>query len=143
MKSIIALLIFAFIFSGCQEEIPCTSFVIGEPVEIPLEETVAHCTEPISVTFLNLVSDSRCPIGATCIWAGMVEVRISVSINGQEEVFNLSSAPTFGDKVPDSHSVNGYSVSLVDVKPYPDVSKDVKEKDRKVDLLIQKAEGSD
>ncbi|WP_077346096.1 hypothetical protein [Algoriphagus sp. A40] len=112
--------------------------MIGEPVEIPFGRTVTHCTEPISVTFLDLISDSRCPIGATCIWAGMVEVRISVNLNGQEEVFNLSSAPNFGNKVPNIQTIEGYSVELVDLKPFPDTSKKVDEKDRQVVLLIKK-----
>lgn len=109
-------------------------------MEIPLRESVAHCNEPISVTFLNLISDSRCPIGATCIWAGLVEVRLSVNVNGQEQVFNLSSQPNFGDKVPESQIVNGYSVKLVDLKPYPDVTRNAKGNSTHVILRIQKVE---
>lgn len=109
-------------------------------MEIPLRETVTHCNEPISVTFLDLISDSRCPIGATCIWAGLIEVLLSVNVNGQEQVFNLSSQPNFGDKVPESKIVNGYSVKLVDLKPYPDVTRNVKRSSTQVILMIQKAE---
>lgn len=140
MISLLRPLIFLLIFSSCQEEIPCTSFVLGEQVEIPLRETVTHCNEPISVTFLDLISDSRCPIGATCIWAGLIEVLLSVNVNGQEQVFNLSSQPNFGDKVPESKIVNGYSVKLVDLKPYPDVTRNVKRSSTQVILMIQKAE---
>ena len=42
---------------------------VGEAVEV----------EGHQLTFERLVSDSRCPVGVTCVWQGTVEVEILVS----------------------------------------------------------------
>lgn len=132
------LLAFFILLFSCQTEQPCESFPFGTSLELSFGETLAHCTYPISITFLDLVSDSRCPAGVQCIWEGLVEVRISVTINGNESTFNLSSAPDFGGKIPKSKVVEGYVFQLENVLPYPKAGKSLEKKEKSLVLSIQK-----
>jgi hypothetical protein len=63
----------------------------------------------VSVSPQEVVSDSRCPAEATCIWAGTVEVRtvLSTTVSHGELILTLGEPETFGD----------YSVTLVEVTP--------------------------
>lgn len=63
----------------------------------------------ITISPQEVISDSRCPSGVQCIWAGTVEVRTILSTQNAhgELVFKLSEAQIFGD----------YEITLVDVSP--------------------------
>lgn len=68
----------------------------------------------ISVKFVEIVEDSRCPEGATCIWAGRAIVRIEVTENGSEprivdlEVGNIESTARFGKFVVKAEKLEPY-----------------------------------
>lgn len=57
----------------------------------------------------EVISDSRCPLGVECIWAGTVEVRtvLSTDVAHSEHVLTLGKPIVFGD----------YTVTLVEVMP--------------------------
>ncbi len=63
----------------------------------------------VTINPREVVSDSRCPQGAQCIWAGTVEVRAAVSteVAHGEHVFTLGEGRIFGD----------FLVTLVQVTP--------------------------
>lgn len=63
----------------------------------------------VSVSPQEVVSDSRCPVDVTCIWAGTVEVRtvLSTSVSHGEHVLTLGEPQSFGE----------YIVTLIDVSP--------------------------
>ena len=140
MKLPFTLLVFLLGFFGCHAEEPCTNFSLGEPVEIYLGETISHCEENISITFVELISDSRCPANANCIWQGMIEVKIAVAIEGKESTFQLSSEPNYGSKLPRTQELEGYQITLENAIPYPVIGQKVNDKDRIVVVSIQKVE---
>lgn len=46
----------------------------------------------ITVKFIGVVEDSRCPIGVDCIWAGNAKIKIRVGGHGQKSaIFELNS----------------------------------------------------
>ena len=49
----------------------------GEPFELAQGESVQVAGH--SLRFVDVVEDSRCPTGVTCIWGGRAKVRLSVS----------------------------------------------------------------
>jgi hypothetical protein len=131
------LVLFPFLL-GCEEEKPCLGFLFGEPLEIGFGETIVHCSEDVSISFVDLLSDSRCPMNVVCIWEGMVEIKVSMTIRGNQSVFSLSSSPGFGEKIPNSRLIDGYFVKLENVLPYPVAGSNVKDKDRVVVLSVKK-----
>ena len=69
----------------------------------------------LRVDFLGVPADSRCPAMMECVWAGDAAVAIGVS---------LGMGPTFPDTLhtnldPRSVPFGGYTIALVELKPYP------------------------
>lgn len=68
-----------------------------------------------SIRFIEVVEDSRCPEGATCIWAGRAIVKAELTENGADpktfelEVGNLESVFN-GEK---------FSIKALKLDPYP------------------------
>jgi hypothetical protein len=79
---------------------------------------------------VKIISDSRCPEGVQCIWAGTVEVRTVVStITGHgEHVFTLGEAKEVGD----------FMVTLVEVTPHPVPDQNIQEHSYRFTYLIEK-----
>lgn len=68
----------------------------------------------ITIKFLSVLEDSRCPVGANCIWAGnaKVEVLISDHRGSKKAVMNTGTGP-HGDQYA------GWAINLVSLTPQP------------------------
>lgn len=74
-----------------------------------------------SICFTKLVSESRCPTGAVCVWAGYAQCEFSINLNGEQKNFRLA---TIKNMLLNTDTViNGYKVSLINVLPYPELNK--------------------
>jgi hypothetical protein len=100
--------------SACGSSNPATP----RPVELDTEVTLARgdsaavADKDLTVQFLEVTEDSRCPLDATCVWAGEVKVRLALS-RGTEE-------PTRPEvREGDAAALGPYRVVLVKVMPYP------------------------
>lgn len=51
-------------------------------IKIPLGETVV--IKGVSLKFLKVIEDSRCPKDVTCVWAGQAKVLVEVNSTGKE-----------------------------------------------------------
>lgn len=70
-------------------------------------------TGKITVKFLEILEDSRCPPNVTCIWAGNAKIKISVKKGKKAaKTFELNSTL-------DSKTIlfEGYDITFVDLKP--------------------------
>lgn len=87
---------------------------LGRDVALHIGDMAAVEGEGVTVEFVSVVEDSRCPVGVQCVRAGRVVVAVRVSRAGQagEEV-NLASDP----KDATAKTVNGYTVALISVQP--------------------------
>jgi hypothetical protein len=83
-----------------------------------------HCADTnvngrtIRLCFDSLVSDSRCPLNANCVWMGEATVKLSLQAEGEKRSFNLSTfnhPPAFRSDT----TVSGYRIKLRSVTPYP------------------------
>ena len=87
---------------------------LGRDVALHIGDTAAVEGEGVTVEFVSVVEDSRCPVGVQCVRAGRVVVAVRVSRAGQAgEEINLASDP----KDASAKTVNGYTVALVNVQP--------------------------
>ena len=55
---------------------------LGQQVELKPGQTVSIEEEHVKVKFIEVVNDSRCPEGATCIWAGKVSCIVEITYMG-------------------------------------------------------------
>src|SRR5690554_6743820 len=75
-------------------------------IKVPDGQTVV--ISGISIKFVEVLEDSRCPTDVECIWAGRARVKVSVSSNGKETEKIL----TFGALRPgEEKNTNLYSSS--------------------------------
>ena len=87
---------------------------VGEEFELAVHQTAQITAENISVTFQEVLEDSRCPVDVTCIWAGLAKVSLQVSVSGQEREFSLSTSPP-----ENSAEFENYTFWLIKVRPVP------------------------
>ena len=69
----------------------------------------------VKVTFVSIVEDSRCPVGATCIWAGNAKIKIAVSKG--KAVAKTVELNTGAE--PRTVSIYGYTIKLEELVPRP------------------------
>ena len=72
----------------------------------------------ISIVFVKLVEDSRCPKNVTCIWQGEAKVALTALVGANAHELTLSTQPPAAA----SADVEGFRIELRDVAPYPDAT---------------------
>ncbi len=90
---------------------------LGSEFEIHVGERVNLHKTKLSVKFVTVTEDSRCPSDVTCVWAGNARLQLTVSNGRSSKTLTLNSN-TAAPLPPDS-TFAGYSVKLVNLSPYP------------------------
>ncbi len=68
----------------------------------------------LTVKFVSVMDDSRCPEGVNCVWAGNAKIKVKISdARGTKEVEMNTTVGPQGDQY------GGYAVRLVSLKPLP------------------------
>jgi len=68
----------------------------------------------LTVKFLSLVEDSRCPQGVDCIWAGNAQIKVEISNGTTKETFVMNT-----NTGPKGASFSGFAIYLTELTPYP------------------------
>jgi len=69
----------------------------------------------ITVKFVEIVEDSRCPPDVNCVWAGNAKIKVTLSKGRKAaKTFELNSALN-----PRAIVFEGYDISLIDLTPRP------------------------
>lgn len=134
------LLLSGLLLPGCellQRSDYCSNFDIEElplnkTLEMKYSELYCNAEYEIRLSFDSL-QDSRCPIGAMCIWEGNGRVQLILRQGEKTPIrFWLNTHVNFlSDTV-----VNGLHFELVDMLPYPEVDKDYQLEDYILQLRI-------
>ncbi len=116
----IAVLGWNCLFSGASFAQESSHPNLDEEFELAVHQTAQITAEHISVTFQQVLEDSRCPIDVTCIWAGLAEVSLRVAVSGHERELSLSTSPTDNSAV-----FENYTFWLIGVRPVPRANQDI------------------
>jgi hypothetical protein len=98
--------------AGCLGKSPAAPAPVNREVVLALGQTVEVATG-LSVRFVSVVGDSRCPGDAICIQGGDAIVRIDIASRddrGERDLHTATLAPVSFDDV---------EVRLVELRPYP------------------------
>jgi hypothetical protein len=79
----------------------------------------------------SVLTDSRCPTGANCFWAGDAEARLKYSSSGEKPV-------TFTLHPSGSTIISGYKFTLQSLLPYPTLQHYPQQSEYRVEMLIEK-----
>jgi len=94
----------------------CIDLKIGEETEIKSGETACNAQYGLSLRVEN-VNDSRCPMYATCVWAGTASVQFHLTTANGEYNFVLDTY--LGGSFKNDTIIEGIKYELIDVLPYP------------------------
>jgi hypothetical protein len=87
---------------------------LGQNITLKTGEVALIQGEGVMLELVGVTEDSRCPQGVTCVWAGRVVATVRLGQSGaQGEDISLSTQT----KEAATKAVNGYTVTLIDVKP--------------------------
>ncbi|WGF93640.1 hypothetical protein [Aequorivita marisscotiae] len=130
-NSLLAILILFSTFAFAQDDAAETPKIA---VKVPKGETVV--LKGISIKFLEVVEDSRCPTGVDCIWAGRAKVKVAVTANGNTEEKILTFGETRSGEAKNTNifSSKEFAINGLKLNPYP-TSEDAG-KEKKYVLLI-------
>ena len=72
----------------------------------------------VRLCFDSLISDSRCPANAICIWQGTATARFSLTKNNETKTFVLSTLSQPPAYTKDT-ILSGYKIEFLNLSPYP------------------------
>lgn len=128
---VVAFFVFALIITACGNKKntmleAADYYTFGDTVMLSKGQEVKYYKKQgwdVAVRFDSLITDSRCPKGANCIWEGNAEVAITATTSKKVTPFQLNTNTTMQTTV----DFETYKITLIDVTPYPtDPSKKTK-----------------
>ena len=124
----------ALFFTNCQQD--DDSPVLGEPftIDYQFQKQVA---DGLSITFVAVTTDSRCPCEADCITAGQIGVKIKMEANGTAltKLFMLEGYDEIEGAVTETE-FEGYNIKLTDVLPLPCGGEPDAPEDYSIEVLV-------
>jgi hypothetical protein len=132
--AIIGLAFLLLLPCGCQaEEI---SADLGQEVSLKLGQTANIEAEQLKIGFDRVVSDSRCPTGAECIWQGEVSCLLQITYDGQS--FEKTIVQPGLTQEPARDTFQDYQLTF-NIEPYPEVDKQISSCDYRLMLTVDRA----
>lgn len=110
---------------------------LGRAFNLRVGQQVTLKGERLRIKFVAVEGDSRCPKDVTCIWAGNAAVQLVVTTSaGGEERLTLNTGR--GSSLAGEARYLGYTLELVDLRPYPRSTQKIAAGDYVVTLLVSK-----
>ncbi len=126
------LVLFLFAGMGCEEVTIDKAFTPGNETTFRMNHVYYSADGQYSLKITE-INDSRCPEGVVCIWAGEVVVKGEWTENDNKSSFEIHTVVTSQQKQPD-----GYTIQIIDAKPYPKHDTNSNPEDLVITLLIKK-----
>jgi hypothetical protein len=93
---------------------------LARPFELAVGQEIVLADTGLHLRFESVLEDSRCPRQVVCVWSG--QTRVAVTIWGGEAAPETKEFSTFSKppNTTDTHTMQGLSIKLIKVEPYPD-----------------------
>lgn len=96
---------------------------LNDEVWIKYNQSITFGTEPMSLKFNDLLSDSRCPSNVVCVWQGEALLNFKIfKLGAYEKIFNIKIEGYVNRTNTDLHKfvdTLGYRITLMQLDPYP------------------------
>jgi len=115
-NSLLAIIILFSTFGFSQENSAETPKIA---VKVPQGETII--LKGVSIKFMEVLEDSRCPEGVDCIWAGRAIVKVKVTANGksEEKLLIFGEIRAGEEKNTNLYSSANFAINGLSLTPYP------------------------
>ena len=108
---------------------------LNTPFQLKIGQSAQVDPEGITIDFLEVTEDSRCPEDVQCIVAGQVSTLVSITMNGTVQGdYNL----TIGSREEGAVAItpNGFTIQLKAVDPYPNTTQPIEPADYIATFLV-------
>ena len=104
---------------------------LNDTVELSYKNCLYDSQKQSYICLDTVLTDSRCPDGIVCVWAGEAIARFKIE--------KLNSSPVFIDLLEGINDtvINGYKISFINLLPYPKVGIQTKPQDYKARIVIK------
>jgi uncharacterized lipoprotein YajG len=123
------LALFAVALAACGRD--GSAATLNEPIQLAPGQSAVFESGQLSVQFVGIGADSRCPSDTTCVWAGEVVVQFAIRQDDrttQQEI-----------KENESGAVGAYSVTVLGVLPIPSTQQRIAPADYRVTLKVTRS----
>jgi hypothetical protein len=130
------LLVAAFIaIAACAPKIDSKTVSLGDSFSLTVGQSASIDGEDLAIKFIDIIADSRCPLGVECIWQGEVAclMEITHSGTGQQKVLTYPGLTQELSKA----QLGSYQLTF-SVEPYPEAGKEIKKSEYRLNLLVTK-----
>jgi hypothetical protein len=94
------------------------SIQLDQPFTISINQPAQFTDRELSLTFQDVLEESRCPSNVQCAWAGQARISIRVSQTGQEPVtLEMNTNPPLKQDVV---TYGDFQIQLLTLDPYPE-----------------------
>ncbi len=98
------------------------------------KEKAAIKTDKLTIEFVSVLEDSRCPVGVDCVWAGNAKVQIKISKGkAAAQIFELNTGLE-----PKIITFQGYRIELVSLNPVPKANADTSKIKHAASFIVRK-----
>ncbi len=110
---------------------------LGQEFTLAVGQTVTIAGEGLEIKFVEVVSDSRCPQGVTCIWAGEVSCLVEVS-KGNAGTYRIVLTQSGSTGQTFKQIIDEYDV-VFRVEPYPVYGKQIADNEYRLVMTVTKS----
>jgi hypothetical protein len=112
----------------------------SEELKVKIGTSKTAKTGKISIKFVEVLEDSRCPEDANCIWAGNAKIKLTLSRNGKEpQTFEMNTSLQNTNMEDGFLPYKGFNITLVRLTPVPSASKAIDAKAYEATFMVQPA----
>ena len=106
---------------------------LGQAFDIKVGQEASISSQQLTLKFLSVSEDSRCPQGTNCIWEGNGKVNIELTPTGQTSyVVELNTAMSLKSEA----TYLNYKISLLDLQPYPSAGRTIQQSEYIVTVRV-------
>ncbi|MBL7775390.1 MAG: hypothetical protein JNK89_05275 [Saprospiraceae bacterium] len=124
---------------ACDKKDGILSFKLDTPFELKIGESATlEDQADVQIRFDKVLSDSRCPIDAECVWAGRAEIEVTFFQEGQSATTTLIMGDHTGTGYTEKAVFGIYTVTLKAVRPEPKADQPIPVGDYRIELEVSK-----
>lgn len=133
MKATIVSIILSIVF-GCMPQTKKSEVKMNEKFTLGVNQQVFVKTENLTIEFVSVLEDSRCPVGVDCFWEGNAKIQIKLDkSNEKSTAFELNT-----NLEPKMVVFQDYEIQFVDLAPRPKTEAPTKIEDYSATFLLVK-----
>ncbi|MFC1963543.1 hypothetical protein ACFLVL_02865 [Chloroflexota bacterium] len=134
---LLASLIVVLSLNSCASGTDDAKASLGKEFSLSLGQSVMITGEGLGIKFVEIMEDSRCAEGLSCVWEGRVTALVEISTDGSAQRLELTEPGLTSS--PAREMFEGYEITYT-VEPYPEAGKEISADEYRLLITVQDIE---